>query len=611
MTEADLTAGERQRLKALDHLAVLGTPPEAEFDDIARIAGYMCNSPMAAITLVGEDMVWFKSTSGFELDCVPRTGSLADAVTTDGSTIVAADTGAVSQYTESDHVAGTDGIRSCAGTPLQLLSGDVVGALCVYDTEPRILTPNETVALETLARQIVAQLTLRDMSNRRKRENSELQAARRSIATRSSLDELTGLLSRRGIAAEIERLRATYDGPMGVLLCDLDRFKLINTSLGEETGDTVLRVVAERIRESLRSNDIIGRVGADEFVVFLPAIEPSDLAMIAERLRRRIEAPIPVYNPPLRITSSIGISIEPTADLSADRLHLNADYAMYTVKRQGGGQVCNAGVSTEAQEMRHQFECEQFVRGAIAEQNIVMHYQPLVDSLTHEPHGYEALLRWNGTAPDGLNPQTFVDIAESSGLIGNLGDQVLNQACAAAAQWQDEQPGVGVSVNVSPTQLVPAFVDTVEETLGRNKLDPQLLTVELTESSAVRDLDMAHDIVAELHRRGMRISLDDFGTGFASMAQLVDFPFHELKVDRSFCQSDEASSIAVIRASISLAQSLDAAVVAEGIETEAVRDRVVGLGVDILQGYYFARPAPLDRRGLRPERARSTVHNAA
>lgn len=589
--------GEQNRLLALERLTVVGTGPEPEFDEITKLASHMCDSPMAAVTLVDHEQVWFKSTHGFSMVAMARDGSFCDWTISDEATLVVPDASGDPRFDLNHLVSGPTEVQACAAVALRLPSGHAVGTLSVFDHRPRDFTPNELASLQTLGRQVLAQLTLRDMSNRRAETNAELQKARKWIATRSNMDELTGLLSRRGITAEIERLRSTFDGPMGVLLCDVDRFKLINNSLGEAAGDSVLRIVAERVRVSLRSDDIIGRVGADEFVVFLPGIESADLEMIADRLRANIEQPIPVTSPPLRITASIGTAIEPTAELSADRLHLNADTAMYRVKALGGGQVRNAGVTAKPTgEQPLDFESEQFVRNKLAERELEMYYQPLVEATSYEIVGYEALLRWTGDAPPGLNVQRFINIAEEIGLMADLGSYVLAEGCRAAARWQDAQPGVQVSINVSPSQLVPDFVDQVDHELVLSGLAPGLLKVEITESSSVHDLELARTVVGALHGSGVRVSLDDFGTGFASMAQLVEFPFDEVKVDRSFCSSEEPSAIAVIRASVSLAHSLGASVVAEGIETEKERERIGKLGVDTFQGYLFGRPAPEHRR---------------
>ena len=418
--------GEQQRLVALERLTVVGTGAEPEFDEITALASHMCACPMAAVTLVDEHQVFFKSTNGFSMIMMERDGSFCDWTISEAETMVVKDATVDQRFDLNGLVSGGTEVRACAAAPLRLPSGHVVGTLSVFDTELHDFSPNELVSLETLGRQVVAQLTLRDMSNRRAAENEELQRARRSIITRSNIDELTGLLNRRGIAAEIERLRSAFSGQMGVLLCDLDRFKLVNNSLGEATGDSVLRIVAERVRLSLRADDIIGRVGADEYVVFLPGIEPSDLEMIAERLRLSIEQPIPVTSPPLRITASIGTAIEPTAELSADRLHLNADYAMYSVKALGGGRVRNAGVTAKTGgDQPLDFECEQFVRNKVAERELEMYYQPLVDSTTYEIRGYEALLRWTGAGPDGLNIQRFINIAETIGLMSDLATTYL------------------------------------------------------------------------------------------------------------------------------------------------------------------------------------------
>lgn len=595
--------GEQKRLASLERLAVVGTGPEPEFDEITAIATHMADCPMAAIYFVDGHQAWFKSTAGFSKLTAPRDDSVFDWTISGTDTFVVPDATLDSRFDLSGIFECAEVVVACAAVPLVLPSGDAVGALAVFDVVPHEFTPNELASLETLGRQVVAQLVLRDMSNRRAAENEELQQARRSIARRSNLDELTGLLSRRGITAEIERLRSTFTGPMGVLLCDIDRFKLINNSLGEDAGDSVLRIVAERVRSSLRANDVIGRVGADEFVVFLPGVAPTDLEMIADRLRTNIEQPIPVSSPPLRITASIGTAIEPTAELSAGRLHLNADNAMYSVKQLGGGQVCNAGEAAPHRELTLNFEGEQFVRTKVAERALEMYYQPLVDAVTHHIHGYEALMRWTGPGPEGLTVQGFITIAEMIGLMPDLGRHVLGLGCSAAARWQADQPGVRVSINVSPSQLVPDFIDQVDQELEASGLAPNLLIVEITESSSVHDLAAAHEVVTALHRRGVGISLDDFGTGFASMSQLVEFPFDEVKLDRSFCASEDPSSIAVVRASISLAHSLGATVVAEGIETERIKDRIGKLGVDTFQGYLFGRPAPEHRRATRTEHA--------
>lgn len=412
-------------------------------------------------------------------------------------------------------------------------------------------------------------------------------------------DALTGLVNR----AELFRLlddsivdAQRNDMILGVLFLDLDRFKVVNDSMGHEVGDELLRLVAHRLRSTVRSTDVVARLGGDEFVVLCRDLISSDSVVgMAKQILKTFREPVALKGQDYRIGTSIGISIcTPDAPRPADDLVRDADSAMYRAKETKSG----FAVFDDAQRLRlmNRMDIERDLQKAIDRNELVVHYQPIVDIRTRSLYGFEALVRWNHPERGMLGPAQFIPIAEEAGLMARIGEQVMREACAQAAVWNHSADGAGtvkMSVNLAEQQLVDTGLPLrVLEILSWAGLSPDQLVLEITEDVIVDHLDSLQPL-RELHNLGVELAIDDFGTGQSSLGYVKQFDMvTTLKVDKRFVtdmRSGEADR-AIIEAVVAMASALDMRVVAEGVEYE---DQLVGLrelGVDLMQGYLFTSP---------------------
>ncbi|WP_448613727.1 putative bifunctional diguanylate cyclase/phosphodiesterase [Modestobacter sp. URMC 112] len=380
-----------------------------------------------------------------------------------------------------------------------------------------------------------------------------------------------------------------------VLYVDLDGFKPVNDTYGHEAGDLLLRTVATRLRQSLRAGDTAARLGGDEFAVLLEGpVDDAGVAGVVDRLQERLGVPVDLGG--ARVTTvgaSIGVAVCDATARDADELIRRADVAMYTAKRGGGNAVCLHGPHLETPEsVTPAAELEQAVRDG--ELRVV--YQPLIDLASGQLTGAEALVRWQHPVDGVRMPDSFIPLAEETGLIVPLGAQVLLQACAEAARWVAARPdltGLMVTVNLSARQLMhPEVVGHVRTALQSAGLAPERLVLEITETVLMHDRDAAATALWGLKRLGVRIAIDDFGTGYSSLAYLRRFPIDMLKVAREFVDGlgRDANDDVITRAIVDLADTLGLLTVAEGVESTNQQEHVAALGCDLAQGYLFARP---------------------
>ena len=403
-------------------------------------------------------------------------------------------------------------------------------------------------------------------------------------------DELTGLPNRRYLLARLRDEFSAAQSQGGLLFVDLDRFKLINDSLGHEAGDKLLQEVTRRFQQALRPNDLVARVGGDEFVVLCPELEDADAVVrVADRLTTAMVEPIDLPGGRVVVSSSIGVvhvvgQREPTAVLQ------DADLAMYEAKQLGRNRtaVFHVGLRDRA---IIRLEVENALRDAIRSEEMQLHYQPVIRLRDGRMTGVEALLRWQRPGVGMVQPGAFVPVATDTGLILPLGRWVIEQAGAAAARW----PELEVAANLSARQLTDAdLVDFVADVLERNHVAPNRLCLEVTEADLIMDTELVVDQLARFKALGVRLAIDDFGTGFATLDYLRRFASADiLKVDASFVAgvTDPSShDLAIVSAAMVLADNLGFDTVAEGVETEAQREVLERLGCSLAQGYLFSRP---------------------
>jgi len=434
-----------------------------------------------------------------------------------------------------------------------------------------------------------------EQASRLEAQERALRAQRRAIQRVSNFDPVTGMANRSRILTHLEHAmlrprRAEETG--SVVLVDIDGFKGVNELLGSAGGDLLLRRVAARLGRAAEAADLIGRLGADEFVVVLDGIEHWSSALhTVQGMLDEVARPYQGFGREVRLTASAGVAIFPAPDRGAAELLLEADTALHEAKRLGrnGYQVFSPKMGIEAESRAN-------LRGALfraAERgDFELHYQPQVDVDSGRVIGVEALLRWSHPDLGYISPAEFVPVLEESGLILQVGEWVIRTAARQAAAWIEAGRPLRVAVNVSAHQFtVPSFAEDVERILRSESLAPEMFELELTESLLMRDLEASRAMLKELAGAGVQISVDDFGTGYSSLAHLRRFPVDTLKIDRAFVNElDEEEGRAIVRTIIGLSRILDLRVVAEGVEDESQLAFLRAEGCRTIQGFWLARP---------------------
>jgi diguanylate cyclase (GGDEF)-like protein len=432
------------------------------------------------------------------------------------------------------------------------------------------------------------------------RDVTERERASTALLHHVRHDGLTGLPNRKHFDEALARALAgarQRRGRTAVLFIDLDHFKRINDTLGHGAGDELLRAAATRLGQCVRGNDLLARWGGDEFIVLLPDIHNADEALaIGHRLLEALAGPLTIAAQVLHIQASIGAAVFPEDGEDAATLVAHADMALYRVKAEGRN-----GVRTYCElpgvEPAWSLPLEADLHQALANGELLLHYQPQIDTRTGAVHWLEALARWHHPTLGWVPPSTFIPIAERTGLILPLGEWVLETACRDAAAWQARGwPELGVAVNLSAKQFDRGDLpDTVLRALTVSGLEARWLELEVTEATALRNVELTAATLLHMQASGVRIALDDFGTGFASFAYLKQLPCQTLKIDRSFVSELRAGSkdAAIVSALVALGDGLGMRVVAEGVETEASCAVLQGLNCWTMQGYLYSHPLPI------------------
>jgi diguanylate cyclase len=426
-----------------------------------------------------------------------------------------------------------------------------------------------------------------------------LEAANQKLRHLATHDPLTGLPNRILLDDRLQQAILHADRDMrsfALLVCDLDRFKLINESLGHRAGDELLQEVARRLAAVTRAADTLARLGGDEFVLIGTSIgDADDAAGLAARVMDVLQTPVQIATIDIYVSPSIGIAMYPDDGVTMQALLTHADAAMHSAKQHGRGNFRRYAPGMDAGiEGRVQLESD--LHHAVALDQFELYYQPKVDTRTGEVRSAEALIRWIHPMRGIVSPAEFVPLAEECGLISEIGRWVIREACRQTRAWQiDGVPSLRVSVNLSASQFRDSgLLDLIRSALDEAGLEPRYLEVELTESAVMSDPEKSIDILEHLSAMGVLVSVDDFGTGYSSMSYLRRFPIDKLKIDRVFIDEivSRPEDASIVRAIVSLAHSLRLKVVAEGVETPAQLDFVKTAGCDEYQGYHFSRPLP-------------------
>jgi diguanylate cyclase (GGDEF)-like protein len=483
------------------------------------------------------------------------------------------------------------GVQSWIAVPLIGHEGDCVGALAVSDGAPRAWSSHEVATMADAAAAAAGTLSVR-------RELQERVADAERLQRSALYDPLTGLPNRllfmERLAHAADRAKRHGDAQFAVLFLDLDRFKVVNDSLGHQVGDELLVAITSRLANCVRTEDTVARLGGDEFAVLLENIlDVADATRVAERITAELTAPVNLNGYEVFSSASMGIALSASAYDRPEYLLRNADMAMYRAKAAGIGQyeVFDRAMHAEAL-ARLQMETD--LRRAVERSEFHVVYQPVITLDTGRVTGFEALLRWDHPAQGSIAPVDFIPVAEETGLILPLGRWVLEESCRQLRAWQGRfgrGRELSMSVNLSVKQFSqPDLAGQVRQVLARTGIRPETLKLEITESVVVQNSELATRTLKELKSLGVQVYMDDFGTGYSSLSYLHRLPLDALKIDRSFIgeMDTDERTYQLVRAIVTLAQSVDVEVVAEGVIADRQVQELRSLGCEYGQGYFFS-----------------------
>lgn len=591
-----LPANEDGRLQALYDTRLLDFSHPEEFDALARLARDVTDTAIALVSLVDKDRLWFLSRQGFENRETSRSIAICAHTIQGVDLLEIPDMSLDARFTDNPWVTGAPNIRFYAGVPLIVPSGQALGTLCVLDTVTRTLTDKQSSALKTLANSVVAEIELRSKTMGLTLEADRRKAAEAQVRDLATKDLLTQLPNRMALLDRLGqqvRQSARNGTQFAILVINMDRFKLINDGLGHEAGDQALVEIAQRLTGTLRVTDTVARMGGDEFAAVLGDIgDISDALALADKVNLALRQTTLLRGTELHYDASIGIAVYPDHADDVDDLVRKADLAMQLAKREGGG--CSV-LFTQAMEVNYskllvlEIELEQ----ALKNDAIIAYYQPQIALDGKGISGVEALARWQHPALGLLGPGEFIPFAESRPLIHLIGLRMMDLAIAQLAQWDAQGLRIPVvAVNISQSEIKPALVKAVQTALARHNMAANRFEIEITESVLAPDHTETIAVLKQLRAMGVRITVDDFGSGYSSLGQVRTLPIDGLKIDRSFVTHIPGSETdhVIILAIVQMARSLGLTVVAEGAERLDQLSHLRSMGCDSVQGYVHTQP---------------------
>jgi diguanylate cyclase len=576
------------RVAALREIGILDTDPEPEFDRFTRLATDLLGVPVALVSIVDRDRQFFKSACGLAGDWAdarqtPLSHSFCQHVVAGKEPLVISD--ARRHPLVADNLAVRDlSVIAYAGFPLVLEDGHAVGAFCAIDTRPRVWSEMDLRVLGDLAASVQTLLNMR-----------------RSLANKSLHDRLTGLPNRSLIVAYADQLLAAHgERRLLALAVGIDDLSAVNEAYGSTHGDRMLSLVSRRIAHQLSTEDVMGRLEGDVFIILRPGVvEQLDAIELAHRVRDAVGTePVAVRGDRLPASVTVGLATTTGGvDVDGATLVTRACEALRLAKRRRNrvGVVDTDATARSTARLR----VRGALSGAVARGEITVAFQPIVELASGQTYAFEALARWTHPDLGTISPTVFVPVAEISGEIVRIGEHVLRTACHQLARWRAQSgDDLQVTVNFSPVQLaVPNIADVIAATLADAQLPGRALALEITEGVFLAPGPLERRNLDRIRALGVRIALDDFGTGYSALSYLKRLPVDVLKVDRCFLDGLETDhrDAALMSAILSLGTTMDLEVVAEGVETRAQRELLRLSGCRLGQGFLFAHPMPADQ----------------
>jgi diguanylate cyclase (GGDEF)-like protein len=623
------TPEERRRLQALAEYDILDTPPEVIFDELARIAASICETPIALVSLIDGRRQWFKAKVGLEATETPREFAFCAHAIHGVEPFIVPNTLEDPRFATNPLVTSDPAIRFYAGAPLITPDGQALGTLCVIDRVPRELSPDRIEALQLLSRHVVAQLELRkrvselsrtnvrrglqigDLQQTRARLDGLIQEQGVKLTNLAQYSAQTGLANRALFLTRLqEQLQAAAPqiAPVTVFVLDMQRFAFVSETLGQSHLDEFLRQVAHRLMKIFPRGEQIAHLEADRFAAFTPAAPSVQeaAALLDGQLLPALSAPYTIEDQELRVAFKVGIAIATPEDRSAELILRRAKAALLKAKE---SEEAYAVFSADLEKrVANVISLETKLRRALEQQQFELHYQPKVSLIDGTVTGVEALLRWRDPSPESptddpsnlwVPPARFIPALESTGLILEVGRWALTQAAHDHRDWQSR--GVAaprIAVNISPLQLRHRhFLREFREILDTPGPAPGI-DVELTEAMLMEQPEQCIQSLQTLRQWGIKVAIDDFGSGYSSLRYIARLPIDALKIDMAFvhAMTKEADNMAIVSTVISLAHGLRLKTIAEGVETEEQRNLLRLLRCDEMQGYLFSKP--LSKRAL-------------
>ncbi len=573
---------ETERLTDLRELSVLDSQADAELDTLVELAAATCGAPMAALSFIDGSRQRYKSRVGIPVAEVSRNAGLCSrAILSSDAVLEIPDTARVPWFMSGLHGPDSLPVRFYAGAPLRTREGSAIGALCVMDQAPRRLTDPQRGALERIARAICNQLSLR-----------------RQLRLATQTDRLTGLPNWLHFEAEFEALK-----PQRGIACfvRLKALTQISTAHGFRVADALVQQTADRLRVIAAGGAFIGRIKRGLFLLFFPEMEPQSFARLqAPMVAAQLQAPYVVNDLTLVCPVHLGFAAYPRDGATLDEVVNAADAALQlAIERDEPTAFFDKSVDSATTPTHYRLEPQ--LRNALAHDEFINYYQPKVDLATGRIQGVEALIRWEHPQRGLVPPSEFVPALEATGLIKDVGRRILERAVADWRRWRDAGlPAPRIAVNVAAAQLRDGdLVRHLREALAAVDGDPAALSIEVTESVLISNMERAIEVLSEVRRLGLPVAIDDFGTGYSSLAYIVTLPVDEVKIDRAFVKkiSTDPAYRDIVATCVHLARNLSLRVVAEGVETQDQARALRKLRCDCAQGFLYSPPIPADELG--------------